>query len=187
MDMTTLENWLWDAACSMRGPLDAPRYKDYLLPLLFYKRLSDVYEDELRKLSREFGDEALARQLAEEDRALIRFYLPNGHVWPEVHKSPVRLGVDVHDLAPGGAQRPLQLSGQEINHVTYAMCKMNAFVHDMEAEIALGDTMKAPRFQRLRRAGSPWRLPGSGTGLWRGGDAEIVRSRDVREASPARR
>lgn len=43
-------------------------------------------------------------------------------------------------------QRPLQLFGQEINHVTYAMAKMNAFVHDMDAEMALGDTMKAPGF-----------------------------------------
>jgi hypothetical protein len=92
MDITTLENWLWEAACSIRGPLNAPKYKDYILPLLFYKRLSDVYEDELGKLSQEFGDEAWARQLAPEDRALIRFYIPNGYTWPEVRKSPVRLG-----------------------------------------------------------------------------------------------
>jgi type I restriction enzyme M protein len=57
-----------------------------------------------------------------------------------------RLGADVHDLKPGDVQRPLQLYGQEINHVTYTMARMNAFVHDMDAEIALGDTMKAPRF-----------------------------------------
>jgi len=36
MDINTLENWLWDAACSIRGPLDAPKYKDYILPLLFF-------------------------------------------------------------------------------------------------------------------------------------------------------
>ncbi len=30
MDITTLENWLWEAACSIRGPLDAPKYKDYI-------------------------------------------------------------------------------------------------------------------------------------------------------------
>ena len=35
MDITTLENWLWEAACSIRGPLDAPKYKDYILPLIF--------------------------------------------------------------------------------------------------------------------------------------------------------
>ena len=43
MDITALENYLWEAACSIRGPIDAPKFKDYILPLLFYKRLSDVY------------------------------------------------------------------------------------------------------------------------------------------------
>lgn len=92
MDITTLENWLWEAACSVRGPLDAPKYKDYILPLLFYKRLSDVYEDELDRLNKEFGDETLARQLAQEDQVLIRFYIPNGYMWSGVRKSPVCLG-----------------------------------------------------------------------------------------------
>ena len=92
MDITTLENWLWEAACSIRGPLDAPKYKDYILPLLFYKRLSDVYEDEVRRLREELGDEAMARQLARQDRVLTRFYIPNGYTWPEVRKSTARLG-----------------------------------------------------------------------------------------------
>jgi type I restriction-modification system DNA methylase subunit len=87
MDITTIENWLWEAACNIRGPLDAPKYKDYILPLLFYKRLSDVYEDELARLGEEFGDESLARHLAQEDRALIRFYIPNGYTWPEVYEN----------------------------------------------------------------------------------------------------
>jgi len=56
MDITTLENWLWEAACSIRGPLDAPKYKDYILPLLFYKRLCDVFEGELARLEAQFGD-----------------------------------------------------------------------------------------------------------------------------------
>lgn len=42
----TLENWLWEAACKIRGEIDAPKYKDYILPLIFLKRLSDVFEDE---------------------------------------------------------------------------------------------------------------------------------------------
>ncbi|KJU82045.1 N-6 DNA methylase, partial [Candidatus Magnetobacterium bavaricum] len=41
---------------------------------------------------------------------------------------------------------PLKFYGQEINHVTYAMSRMNAFLHDMEANIALGDTMSKPAF-----------------------------------------
>ena len=41
---------------------------------------------------------------------------------------------------------PLQLHGQEINGSTFAMARMNAFIHDMESEIALGDTMHCPAF-----------------------------------------
>jgi type I restriction enzyme M protein len=41
---------------------------------------------------------------------------------------------------------PLKVYGQEINPTTFAMARMNAFIHDIEAEIALGDTMRSPRF-----------------------------------------
>ena len=37
----SLENWIWDAACSIRGAKDAGKYKDYILPLIFTKRLCD--------------------------------------------------------------------------------------------------------------------------------------------------
>src|SRR5262245_43689951 len=40
----TMEQMLWDAACSIRGEKDAGKFKDYLLPLLFLKRLSDVFD-----------------------------------------------------------------------------------------------------------------------------------------------
>ena len=56
LDMSTLETWLWDAACIIRGPVDAAKFKDYILPLLFLKRLSDVYQDELKRLGDEFGN-----------------------------------------------------------------------------------------------------------------------------------
>lgn len=41
---------------------------------------------------------------------------------------------------------PLRFYGQEINHATFAMSRMNVFIHDMEAEIRLGDTMNRPAF-----------------------------------------
>jgi type I restriction-modification system DNA methylase subunit len=50
LDISALENWLWEAACVIRGPVDAPKYKDYILPLIFLKRLSDVFDDELTEL-----------------------------------------------------------------------------------------------------------------------------------------
>ena len=42
----SLESWIWDAACSIRGAKDAPKHKDYILPLIFTKRLCDVFDDE---------------------------------------------------------------------------------------------------------------------------------------------
>ncbi|NPA63683.1 MAG: SAM-dependent DNA methyltransferase, partial [Epsilonproteobacteria bacterium] len=60
LDLKTLENWLWDAACALRGPLDAPKYKDYILPLIFLKRLSDVFDDEVKRLSEEYGSKEIA-------------------------------------------------------------------------------------------------------------------------------
>ncbi len=49
----SLESWIWDAACSIRGAKDAPKYKDYILPLIFAKRLCDVFDDEERERGRE--------------------------------------------------------------------------------------------------------------------------------------
>src|SRR5712691_6013801 len=52
----SMEQMLWDAACSIRGEKDAPKFKDYLLPLLFIKRLSDVFDDEVQRLVELYGD-----------------------------------------------------------------------------------------------------------------------------------
>lgn len=47
LELSTLESWLWGAAWVIRGPVDAPKFKDSLLPLIFLKRLSDVFENEI--------------------------------------------------------------------------------------------------------------------------------------------
>jgi len=51
----SLESWIWDAACSIRGAKDAPKFKDYILPLIFTKRLCDVFDDELNRIAAEVG------------------------------------------------------------------------------------------------------------------------------------
>lgn len=76
-----MEQMLWDAACSIRGEKDAAKFKDYLLPLLFLKRLSDVFDDEIDRLVEEFGDRAVALEIAEGDHSLLRFYLPPESRW----------------------------------------------------------------------------------------------------------
>ncbi|AVR21544.1 MULTISPECIES: N-6 DNA methylase [Burkholderia] len=76
-----MEQMLWDAACSIRGEKDAAKFKDYLLPLLFLKRLSDVFDDEIERLAEEYGDSATALEIAESDHSLLRFYLPPEARW----------------------------------------------------------------------------------------------------------
>ena len=91
MDMQEMEQMLWDAACSIRGEKDAAKFKDYLLPLLFLKRLSDVFDDEIDRLAEEYGDRAIAQEIAENDHELLRFYLPPEARWGVVS------GRETHD------------------------------------------------------------------------------------------
>jgi len=76
-----MEQMLWDAACSIRGEKDAAKFKDYLLPLLFLKRLSDVFDDEIARLAEDYGDHETALEIAETDHSLLRFYLPPEARW----------------------------------------------------------------------------------------------------------
>ena len=287
LDISTLESWLWDAACAIRGPVDAPKFKDYILPLIFLKRLSDVFEDELTRLAEEYGSREVAMRLVEDERnrdiissgrGSVRFYIPEHARWPNIRKQTTGIGqyltdavrsvarenprlqgvIDIVDFnattagqriisdehlaslvdvlsrhrlglkdvepdilgrayeyllrkfaegqgqsagefytprevallmacilepEPGmmvydptcgsggllikchlrllethgkhqnGHRRlppehaPLLLHGQEINPATFAMARMNAVIHDMEADIRLGDTMRNPAFR----------------------------------------
>ena len=76
MDIKQLESWLWEAACSLRGSLDAPKFKDYILPLIFVRRLSDVFDDEIERLAKDFGNTTAALKLVKQDHSLVRFYIP---------------------------------------------------------------------------------------------------------------
>ena len=275
-----MEQMLWDAACSIRGEKDAAKFKDYLLPLLFLKRLSDVFDDEIDRLAEEYGDRETALEIAEGDHSLLRFYLPpearwgvisgrEAFDWPAKDKprdigehltkavravvkqnpslsgvldvvdfaaerngerdiNPAKLrgvvetfsdpryrlgladvqpdflgrayeyllrkfaegsgqsagefftptevgflmahimrpkpGEDCHDYACGSAgllvklqlvareldptsKVPLKLTAQELQAESYAVAKMNAIIHDMQIELARGDTMINPKFR----------------------------------------
>ena len=269
LNIKTLETWLWEAACKIRGEIDAPKYKDYILPLIFLKRLFDVFEDEIMKLSADYGGRDVVEELLREDHSLVRFYMPEKARWSSIAMQTTGIGeyltdavrtisrenpklqgvVDIVDFnetaagqriisedklktlidvlgryrlglrdvepdiigrayeyllrkfAEGSGQSagefytprevavlmshildpepdkeiydpccgsggllikcylrfrekydedpsiaPLRFYGQEILHATFAMAKMNAFIHDIEAEISLGDTMARPAF-----------------------------------------
>jgi type I restriction enzyme M protein len=261
-----LESWLWEAACSIRGEIEAPKYKDFIIPLIFLKRLNDVFEDELMNIS-DSSDIALA--MVNADHKLVRFYIPERSRWNNITDQKESLGeyltsamrdlarenprlqgvVDQNDYneATGGSRtisdaslkklleilsskrlglkdidadvlgnayeyligkfsegsgksagefytprevaelmgRILdpdpgesvydpacgsggllirtysafvkkygsdstlnfpKLYGQEINRLTFAMAKMNAIIHDIDAEIKIGDTMERPAY-----------------------------------------
>ena len=72
----SMESWIWDAACSIRGAADAAKYKDYILPLIFVKRLSDVFDDEIDRIAEKVKTRTKALQLVERDKSLVRFYMP---------------------------------------------------------------------------------------------------------------
>ena len=97
----SLESWIWDAACSIRGAKDAPKYKDYILPLIFTKRLCDVFDDEIDRIAAEVGSRKKAFQLARADHKLVRFYLPlepddpEQPVWSVIRKLADKIGEGV--------------------------------------------------------------------------------------------
>lgn len=111
MDVRTLEQWSWDAACEIRGPLDAPKFKDYILPLVFLKRLSDVFDDEVARLAGEFGSEDAAAKLVEADHGLVRFYIPAPARWSEIAKKTTGLGEHLTDAVRAVARENPKLQG----------------------------------------------------------------------------
>ena len=111
LDVPALESWLWDAACVIRGPLDAPKFKDYILPLIFLKRLSDVFDDEIARLAKDFGDEAKALKLVEQDHGLVRFYMPKKARWASIAEKTTGVGEYLTDAVRAVAKANPQLSG----------------------------------------------------------------------------
>lgn len=74
-----LESYLWGTATILRGLVDAGDYKQYVFPLLFYKRLSDVWDEEFTQALADTGDADYAR-----DTANDRFIIPDGAHWKDV-------------------------------------------------------------------------------------------------------
>jgi len=268
--------------------VDAPKFKDYILPLVFLKRLSDVFDDERERLAADYGSRKIAEGIVEEERergiiaagrGSVRFYIPENARWEAIRahgeaglgqfltdavravarENPRLQGVidivdfnattagqrivadaylarlvdvlsryhlglndlepdilgrayeyllrkfaegqgqsagefytprevavlmarllepapgmtvydptcgsggllikchlrllETHGVQQNGRRRlpsehvPLRLHGQEINPAIFAMARMNAVMHDMEADIRLGDTMRQPAFK----------------------------------------
>lgn len=81
-----LEKYLWGSAVLLRTHVDAGAYKQYIFPLLFFKRLSDVFDEECEKIRKEYGEEALDW---EENH---QFMIPEGAHWNEVRNVSQNVG-----------------------------------------------------------------------------------------------
>jgi len=79
MSQRDLESYLWGVATKLRGLVDASDYKQYVFPLLFFKRLSDVWDEDYQRAFAETQDEGYAR-----DTSNDHFLIPEGGHWSDV-------------------------------------------------------------------------------------------------------
>src|SRR3989339_2024010 len=113
----SLESWIWDAACAIRGAQDAPKYKDFILPLIFVKRLCDVFDDEVSRVVENVGSKEKALKLIAKDRKLTRFYIPlrpenlDESTWSVIRKLSSKIGEQLTDFMRSIARENSRLQG----------------------------------------------------------------------------
>lgn len=125
----SLESWIWDAACSIRGAQDAPKYKDFILPLIFTKRLCDVFDDELNRIAEKVGSREKAFKLVEKDHKLVRFFLPlkpqdlQQPVWSVIRKLTGKIGENLtthlHSIAKANPSLEGIIDRMDFNATTH--------------------------------------------------------------------
>ncbi len=89
-----LESRLWAAANSLRGPVDPSDFKAFIFPLLFYKRLSDAWDEEHTRAFADYGGDETLAGLAEN----YRFQIPDGCHWADVRKLDENIGVALQTM-----------------------------------------------------------------------------------------
>ena len=87
VSLNELENHLWESANILRGPVDAADFKTYIFPLLFFKRICDVWDEEYQEIVGETGDEQLA--FFPESH---RFQIPENSHWNDVRTKATNVG-----------------------------------------------------------------------------------------------
>jgi type I restriction enzyme M protein len=87
-----LQSYLWNSAVLLRTNIDAGAYKQYIFPLLFFKRICDVYDEECQQILAEYGDEEALEW--EENH---RFIVPKGAHWKDVRSVSENIGVAITD------------------------------------------------------------------------------------------
>ena len=87
ISLDEMKTFLWGAATRLRGQIDAAGYKEYIFPLLFFKRISDVYDEQYKGFLMEGGEEYAGMQV--EDLAIK---IPAGAHWDDVREVTENVG-----------------------------------------------------------------------------------------------
>ena len=97
MKTKELEAYLWGAANILRGLIDAADFKQYIFPLLFFKRISDLWDEEYQQALEDSGGDLTYAKFGEQHR----FQIPNGYHWEDVRKKTVNVGEALHKALNG--------------------------------------------------------------------------------------
>jgi len=93
MTQQELEKYLWGAAKVLRGTIDAGDYKQYIFPLLFFKRICDVYEEEYEKALKESGGDMEYASFAEHHHFIVP---PESH-WNKIREITTNVGLAIQN------------------------------------------------------------------------------------------
>src|SRR3990167_2070169 len=93
LTLAQLEQFLWKSADILRGKIDSSDYKKYIFGLLFYKRISDVWDEEYAKVMEEFKDETIAR--ADYNH---RFQVPKECRWSVIEERAENIGQKLNEI-----------------------------------------------------------------------------------------
>ncbi len=97
MTQKQLEDYLWGAANILRGMIDAADFKQYIFPLLFFKRVSDLWDEEYQSALEESGNDLSYAAFAENHR----FQIPKNCHWEDVRKKTVDVGAFLQKALSG--------------------------------------------------------------------------------------
>ena len=87
ISLDDLKRFLWDAATHLRGQIDAAGYKEYIFPMLFFKRISDVYDEQFDGYVHEGGVD-----YANEQAKDLAIHIPDGAHWDDVRRVTENVG-----------------------------------------------------------------------------------------------
>lgn len=99
-----LYNFLFEACNILRGPVSQDNFKDYITPILYYKRISDVYDEETQSALEESGGDKEYAALPEQHR----FDIPDGCHWKDIRERTENLGAAIV-----GAMRGIELANPD--------------------------------------------------------------------------